>query len=366
LNSNRSSNNSSKSSNKSNNKSRKKIFFAILGITAVLIIIFIRTYLDKLWGIATIFIMATVISFAITPPVRFLEKKGIPRWAAILVVYLVIILAIAAAALFLVPKLFQNMKDLAEVLPEIAAQYESHFNEFVLSIKYSSWSEDIKAAILEEIRDILSYIQSRVLGFLRSAVKGMAGALSLVLRAAVAFVLSFYFVKDAEKFKKSFISGIPRKWRGWVQETGTEIKKVLSNFITGQIVISFIVGVMEVVGLYIVGLDYALVLGIIGGIANMIPYFGPYIGAVPAVVLAFVESPVKALWTVVVFVAVQQIENAVITPRVIRNRLGFHPVITILVIFAGGSFFGIAGMLLAVPVTAILSVICGRIIKSLT
>jgi sporulation integral membrane protein YtvI len=349
---------------KADNKS-KKVLYAALVLAAVLLIWFIWANRDELWNILVPFLIAFFISYLIAPPVKKLEAKGIPRRIGILIIYLAVISLVAAAVIFLLPLLFQNMKELAEMLPDIAARYTQYFDEMVSAIKYSKWSEDIKAAILDEIRTTLQMLQDMSAQLLRKAMEGVAGTMKLLLRTTVAMVIAYYFVKDAEKLKKSFFAMAPRTWRESLEETGAEISKVFSRFIKGQVIVTLIVGVLEIIGLYIVGLDYAPILGIIGGIANIIPYFGPYIGAVPAVALAFIESPLKALWTVLVFFIVQQIDNSVITPRIIRERMGLHPVATILVILAGGTFFGVFGMLFAVPVTAVIRIILKRAIRTI-
>lgn len=359
-----------KSSNEINklskaDKKSKKFLYATLALAAVLLIWFIWANRDELWNILAPFVMACIISYLIAPPVKKLEEKGIPRRIGILIVYLAVISLVAAAVIFLLPLLFQNMKELAELLPDIAARYTQYFDDMVSVIKYSKWSEDIKMAILNEIRTTLLIVQDMSAQLLRKAMEGVAGTMRLLLRTTVAMVVAFYFVKDAEKLKKSFFAMVPRTWRGSLEETGAEISKVFSRFIKGQVIVTLIVGCLEIIGLYIVGLDYAPILGIIGGVANIIPYFGPYIGAVPAVALAFIKSPIKALWTVLVFLIVQQIDNSVITPRIIRERMGLHPVATILVILAGGTFFGVFGLLFAVPVTAIIRIILKRAVKSI-
>ncbi len=128
---------------------------------------------------------------------------------------------------------------------------------------------------------------------------------------------------------------------------------------------ALIVSTMEVIGLFIIKVKYPIILGIVGGIANIIPYFGPIIGAVPAVAVALIQSPVKALWTIIVFTIVQQIDNAFISPKIIEGRLGLHPVTTILAVLAGGEFLGITGMLVAVPIVAILKVIAKRLVEAI-
>jgi len=141
--------------------------------------------------------------------------------------------------------------------------------------------------------------------------------------------------------------------------------EILSCFIQGQLLTALIIGIMETVALAIIGVKYSPILGFIGGISNIIPYFGPFIGAIPSVAVALIDSPVKAFWTVVAFLVIQQIDNAFISPKIIEGRLGLHPITTILAVLAGGEFFGIIGMLVAVPVTAVLKVILKRLIEAI-
>ena len=114
-----------------------------------------------------------------------------------------------------------------------------------------------------------------------------------------------------------------------------DIHRVALKFIQGQIIIAIIIGIIETIGLYIVGMPYAIFLGFIGGISNIIPYFGPYIGAVPAVVIALTISPWKALLVISVFVIVQQLDNIILTPKIIKGKLGLHPIITIMSVLVG-------------------------------
>jgi len=167
-------------------------------------------------------------------------------------------------------------------------------------------------------------------------------------------------MKDAEFFKKGALSLVPRRWRNEIIGTCREINEILSCFIQGQLLTALIIGIMETVALAIIGVKYSPILGFIGGISNIIPYFGPFIGAIPSVAVALIDSPVKAFWTVV-----QQIDNAFISPKIIEGRLGLHPITTILAVLAGGEFFGIIGMLVAVPVTAVLKVILKRLIEAI-
>jgi len=189
--------------------------------------------------------------------------------------------------------------------------------------------------------------------------------ISMFFDFLMAMIIAYYLMKDADFFREGFLSLFPRKWRNGIITTAREINAVVSNFIKGQLLTALIVGCLEAIGLLIIKVRYPVVLGFVGGIANIIPYFGPFIGAIPAVAVALLQSPAKVIWTIVVFTLIQQIDNNFISPKIIEGRLGLHPVTTILVVLVGGEFFGIFGMLVSVPAAAILKIILKRTIKAI-
>ncbi|MEW6230265.1 MAG: AI-2E family transporter, partial [Bacillota bacterium] len=152
------------------------------------------------------------------------------------------------------------------------------------------------------------------------------------------------------------LSWIPGRWRSEVVGLLIEMDHALGSFIRGQLLVSGIVGVLISLGLSIIGVDFALVIGLLAGIFDIIPYFGPVIGAVPAIALALLKSPVLVIYVVVLFVVVNQIESAIVGPNILGEQIGLHPVAVIFAILAGGHLFGVTGVLLAVPVAAIIKV----------
>jgi predicted PurR-regulated permease PerM len=252
-----------------------------------------------------------------------------------------------------------------ETLPQLISSYESIFNDLLSIINSSNWSEQVKIAIFEQIANVVGQAQEFLVRLLEDGLKLVVDMARIIVDLTIALVLTYYTIKDGGKFKEYALRLLPKRWRNGLTGACKEISRVLAGFIQGQLMIAFIVGILETIGLMIVGMRYPLVLGMIGGLANIIPYFGPYIGAIPAVAIALTISPIKAVWTVVVFLAVQQIDNNFISPKMIEGRLGLHPVATIFAVLAGGEFFGIMGMLLAVPVMAILRVIFNKAVEAI-
>lgn len=344
---------------------RRILVYIAAALLILLLVLFIYHYREKMIQIIVPFFMAMIIAYLLHPLVIRLEKRRLPRMAGILLIYLLFSLLAGLLVVFVVPELIENTKELMNTLPEIIAKYQQDFNTLMSAVRSSNWSPDVKEAIFREIQGnslaVQSYITELLKKSLATLVKGVEAFFDMIL----AMIVAYYFIKDAEFFKESTLSLTPRRWRNGIIGAGREINLILSNFIQGQLLTALIVGSMETIGLLLVRTKYPIVLGLVGGIANIIPYFGPILGAIPAIAIALIESPVKALWTTLVFVIVQQIDNAFISPKIIEGKLGLHPVTTIFAVLVGGEFFGIIGMLVSVPVLAILKVIVKRVIEAI-
>lgn len=330
-----------------------------------IVIYFIYSYRVKIGHVIRPLFIAIIISYLINPLVLHLERKKISPKVGILIVYFGVLLAVVTLIIFVIPELINNTKELINTIPDMILEYENYFNGLMSIFRSSKWSDDIKITVFKEVNLVIQQMQNSIIEFLKKGLSGMVDSLAMVFNLILALVIAYYLVKDASTFKSTLFYLIPQKWKREVIAGGREINIVLVNFIQGQLLAAAIVGSLEVIALLIVGVKFPLILGLLGGIANIIPYFGPILGAVPAVAVALVESPIKALWTVAIFVIVQQIDNILISPKIIQGKIGLHPVATILVVLAGGEFFGITGMLFAVPVTAMLKIIFRRIVEAI-
>lgn len=344
---------------------RKIIIYIVVGMAIFLLVWFTYHFRNKLEQIIAPFLIALTVAYLINPIIIRMEKKKISRTLGILSVYLLFSLFIIAIVIFIIPEVANNTKDLMNTLPEIMSRYQGMVDKLMSLIQASNWPDDVKNTITGELQNGIKAIQSFLMAGMKKSVITLAESLTGALDLILAMIIAYYFVKDVEFFKKSVLLLTPKRWRNGIVSTGQDINLILSNFIQGQLLTALIVGTMEVIGLMIVKVKYPVVLGLIGGIANVIPYFGPFIGAIPAVAIALIDSPAKAMWTALIFIIVQQIDNAFISPKIIEGRLGLHPVTTILAVLVGGEFFGIMGMLVAVPITAIIKVIMKRSIEAI-
>ena len=178
------------------------------------------------------------------------------------------------------------------------------------------------------------------------------------------FVLTYYFLRDKTAILNGFYGLFPYKWRPSLSAAADELGMISAKFIQGQILVALLIGIIETFGLLLIGIPYAVLLGAIGGISNMIPYFGPFFGALPPIFTALMISPAKAVWVLVLFLAVQQLDNNYLSPKIIEGNLGIHPITVIVVVFIGEEFFGLWGIIAAVPVYAMIKCVLIRIFKA--
>lgn len=341
---------------------KKIVFYIILIVLTGAAITFFYFYSHKIISILSPFFIAVIIAYIIYPLVIRFERKGMKRSVAIIVIYAFTALTLVLFGFYIMPHVLGNAKELFNTLPDITSKYKDIFNSFISKIKTSNWPPEIKSIIFGEISSGTDFVQKYVSKAMKKSLSVVASSVFIFFNIILSMIIAYYFLKDIEGIKRSTLLLAPKKIRNDLISTGREINAIITHFIQGQLLTALIVGILETIGLYAVRVKYPFILGAVGGIANLIPYFGPVLGAVPAVAIALLQSPTKALFTTLVFVIVQQIDNAFISPKIIEGKLGLHPVTTIVAVLVGGEFFGIMGMLVGVPIAAILKVIIKRLI----
>ncbi len=346
-------------------KGAKVLFYIVLALIFAGIIAFLIMFNNKIFAILSPFLIGIVIAYAMYPIILRFERKGIKRSIAIILVYIFTALVLYFLGMYVIPHIVNNARELISKLPEITGQYQGFFDSCIRKIKYSNWPPEVKDLIFGQISNGTQIVQVYLSSALNKTISTVASAVIIIFNIVLSMIIAYYFIKDVELLKRCGLMLIPKRMRNGAITTGREVNSIVSHFIQGQLLTALIVGILETIGLYVAGIKYPFILGAIGGITNIIPYFGPILGAIPAVALALIESPYKALLAALVFVVVQQLDNAFISPKIIEGRLGLHPISTILAVLIGGEFFGIIGMLVAVPIMAIIKVILKRAVDAL-
>lgn len=312
-------------------------------------------------GIMLPFILALVLAYVLNPFVGVLEEYRFTRTSALAVIYIIGIGIVIAAFVYGIPVVVRELTELAAAIPHLTAEAQS----LILSLYQRYRSIPIPASISQVFMDNVRNIEAVLVQGIQGAIDTLLGFFSNLFSLILAPILAFYLLKDWEHIGRRIRSLFPVAWESTITALWEDVDRVLIGFIRGYLLASVLVGVLTAIGLTLIGMDYTVLLGIIAGFTNFIPYFGALIAAVPVVALALLQSPTLALQAVVVMTVVQQLESNFITPAVLGETVGLHPITIVFVLLAGGSLFGFLGLLLAVPVAAVARIIFGYIFSNI-
>lgn len=344
---------------------RKKILPIILGVLTLYLFYLLAKQYNIITDTISTIIISAILAYLFNPIVNFLEKYDIPRGWGVIIVYLTIIGLILLLSFSVFPKTGKEIKRFITILP----MYFEKITSFIDDMYYRYYTnidnmppiiKGIEAVIINSFRNFEDLILSSVSRFVEGIISTFSKVISLILIP----ILTFYFLKDKDYFKTSLYLLIPKRFRKEVKELSIEIDRALSQFIRGRFILAIYVGITTTILLLILRIDFAVVIGIITGIADIIPYFGPFLGFLPAVFFAFVSSPVKALWVAILFIGIQWIENNVLAPKIIGETTGMHPITILLALIIGGGMFGVMGMVFSVPVVAVFKILFSFFVES--
>ncbi|MGI6712949.1 MAG: AI-2E family transporter [Bacillota bacterium] len=299
------------------------------------------------------FILAILLAYILLPLVNALVKRKVPITLAILIIYCSVAVIVTFIALYVFPEIFNELNRFTYTVPQYTSTVQQWINE--MHQEYSRFN--LPESIRQIIDETIVSVESKLVNIIRNFASFLINLFSYSLSLIIVPILTFYFLKDHEIISKKIVSYLPRAYQEELLSNWATINLLLRKFIRGHLSVALIVGTLTSIGLAFLGVDYALTLGFIAGIADLIPYFGPIIGAIPAVCLAFLQSKKLALYVIIVMFIVQQIESSIISPKIIGDSVGLHPLVIIFVLLLGGYLFGILGMLFAVPITAVMRVI---------
>lgn len=310
----------------------RKIFIWLLGLALLLLIWLLRSVL-------TPFLLAALLAYVLAPAVTRLERRGTPLVAAIVVVYVYMLLTLAVLGKLCLPLFLEQGRNLLDYLPQLAESIQQMLSPLQNVVQ------------LPELTELLgAYGERALLG----AAESMPQLFSVILYAFLTPVLAFYLLRDRKSLSARGLRLLTVNSRPEFLRVCRDIDRLIRQFLTSYVSVALITGFLSTLFYYAAGVDYPLVLGLLMTIADLIPYFGPVLGALPAVIIALGTSRRLALITVVGLLAIQQLESAVISPRIVGERLGLHPLLVILAVTSGAYLFGLLGAVCAVPLAAAL------------
>jgi len=313
--------------------------------------------LSKLKWLFIYFSFAFILAYFFDPLYKFLLDKKVPKVLAIFIVFGIIIALLILTIFFLIPSLINQLNILYKEIPNFIENYQN----LILSIEpqLSKFINPADVAIL--LTENLSELQRSVLGFSQSIIIYLSNIVSSITFGIVIVpLILFYIMRDMLVFKENLYIFVSKDNKKEFKEVLEEIDNIVSGFIRGRIIVCFIVGTLIGIGLYFLNLKFALIIGIVSGIFNFIPYLGPMVGVVLTLIFALGSPWWILLMIVVLFVLVNQLEAVYLNPNILGKGLGLHPLTVILSMLICGQVLGILGVLVAVPLTAILKVLAIR------
>lgn len=299
------------------------------------------------------FILGFLIAYVLHPLVDVLEKNRISRAMAISIIYVFFTAIVAVVVFYALPVLLRDLNSLVEVIPHYTAVIQEMVNDFQVGYSRVPMPEGIR----EVIDGVINSFETTSLSIIRGIVSGSIMLLSQTFNIILAPLLSFYFLMDYKEMGNKILHLIPARYRSNLVVIGHEIDDVIKKFIRGNLLVAAVVAILAAVGMLLIGMDFPLLIGILVGITNFIPYFGAIISTVPIVLLALLKSKWLALYVFGVMVLIQQLEGNIISPKILGECIGLHPLVIIFALLAGGSLWGFTGLLIAVPLAAVLKVL---------
>jgi len=304
-------------------------------------------------GILTPFFLAFFLAYLFNPAVSAVNRRGFSRGISIALVYLILALVLGSLILFGIPETFKELNRFAESLPRYAGEVQSVLDRLQAGYQQAG----LPPGVIKTIDSNLAMGQDWLADKLQDLINSLISLVTLLPLVILSPILSIYLLYDWERLKEGLKRAVPSSWRGNAIHLGQEVSLVIRKFLRGNLTVAVIVGALVGLGMKLIHMDYALLIGVISGVFDLIPYFGPVIGAIPALALALLKSKSMALWTLAVIFVVQQVESNIIQPKIMGDSIGLHPLVIVFALLAGGDLFGFWGMLLAVPAAGVIRVV---------
>ena len=312
-------------------------------------------------------VLALILYYLLRPVLRLLERFKVPHIWGILIIFLGGIGLLTLLSVLVFPFLRDQFQNLIEEFPDYFMRLLNNIDQFLRNSIFGNYYRDSSFNIEELIATlptgIADTLQATVTGIITRVTGWISTITGVILSIVIVPFILFYLLKDGDKLPGYFLKLLPPRFREDTKEVLQEADKQLGAYIQGQLIVAFCIGVMVYIGFLIIGMDYALLLGALAMVTSVVPYIGPAIAITPAAIIALVTSPFMLVKLAIVWTVVQLVEGNLISPQVMGKTMYIHPVTIIFVLLTAGSLFGIVGVILGIPMYALLRVIISHLYK---
>ncbi len=347
------------------NTQNKIINIAILLLGIILVFLF----WNIISNIINPFLYALILAYLFDPIVNFLEENGLKRIQAVIIVFIVIIIIVIGLLMIFIPRLAEEITSFINYLPRLLGQLEEYINNFdseEMNIIPESFlnlvAPELDLIEVEDgIDDIIERVTDRITEIIRTSLNQVYSILitstGTILNIFLALFIAFYYLKDKRLFFLAALKRFPIKRRQKIKNLIRDIDRAIGGYIKGQLLVTIFVGLLTGLGSAFIGISYSYTIGLVAGVTNIIPYFGPWIGGILPVAIGLANEPITALYVFIWIIIVQQIESNIIRPVLLSRNVGLHPITIIFSVLFFGNLFGTLGMIIGVPLTAIIKII---------
>ncbi len=336
----------------SNTRTRTLLTLFILAVLAWVVLSATTALVPFLLGALVAYILLPLVNFLDAHMPKFIRGRRFARGLSIVIVYLFVLGLVVGIMAYFVPLVTSQAKALGGQLPKL-------WNEVQSLLTYDL--EDLLAGISPQIQETIrtnvegalnSVVDAAQRGVIRTVTQ-LSATISFVIGMVIVPIWTFYVLHDNRYIARSFYELLPDSIREDARCILTIIDELLSSYLRGRLLVCLIVGIAATIVMFIFGIDMAVLLGTIAGVTEIIPVFGPYIGALAPVLIALIDRPIRALWVALSFAAIQQVENLFLTPRISGHSVRFHPAMVMVIVVIGAELAGIWGLILGVPLAAV-------------
>ncbi len=317
-------------------------------VIKIIVIILFFLFLYLLRDVILILLFSIIIASAVSPFADWLQKNKIPRLLGVLLLYLTFFTLVVFLLSLIVPFISVQVSDLTQALPKFIASISGALEKAqqTTTSRYFDFLSEIQNA-LDSFSEFLQISSQSVLNIIINIFGGVFSFIAVI-------VISFYLSVMKQGIASFLGSVVPEKYEDYIIGLWRRTERKVGRWFQGQLLLALTVGLVVFVGLSLFNIKYALILGIIAMMLEIIPIVGPVVSAIPGIILAFSQSPTLGLWVLVFYVAVQQAENHILAPFILGKSLGLNPITVIIAILIGAKMAGILGIILSVPVAVVI------------
>jgi len=330
------------------NKTPVYINITAMGIVKIILVFIVFYFLYLVRDILAILFISLVLASAVDPWVDWMRNKKIPRGVGIIIIYIIMFAVVGAVISLIIPPIAVQVNELINSFPQILEKIISG-GKFLKEYSASH-------GILDSLKEYMGTISENVQGAAGGIFSTVSGIFGSIFTFFLVLVITFYMVVEENAIKKIVWSIAPEANQVYIMQLINRMQKKVGLWLRGQLILSLIIFVLTYIGLLILGVKYALVLALIAGLTEFVPYLGPILASIPAIFLAFTQEPTLAIFVAVLYYIIQLTENNIIVPKLMQKVVGLNPIVSIAVLLIGFKIAGVTGAILSIPVATAVNV----------